>query len=67
MKSKTKDLAPKSPSKVKGGGYSLNANIAFVHGAKPKVTGKDLPPKSPTKIKGGGVDLQDNITLVRVA
>ena len=36
MKSKTKDLAPKSPAKVKGGGLtSNNDNVTLVRAAKP--------------------------------
>ena len=47
---KKKDLAPKKPSAVKGGGKNLNDNFTLVRHAKPAVK-KDLPPsKNP---KGG--------------
>jgi len=69
MKTKLKDLPPKSPTKVKGGGLTPNDNVTLLRAAKPKATGKDLPPKSPTKVKGGGHPdtNNDNITLVRAA
>ena len=41
MKTKLKDLPPKSPTKVKGGGLTPNDNITLVRAAKPKATGKD--------------------------
>jgi hypothetical protein len=49
----TKDLPPKSPTKVKGGrpnDYTGNDNITFVRGAKPSKK-RDLPPRK--DIKGG--------------
>lgn len=43
-KKTVKDLAPKSTTKVKGGGLkTANDNITLVRAAKPKV--KDLAPK----------------------
>jgi hypothetical protein len=60
-----KDLPPKSPEKVKGGGWTANDNVTLLRAASPKAKGKDLPPKSPTKVKGGGWTSNDNITLVR--
>lgn len=46
-----KDLPPKSPTKVKGGGlYAGNDNITFVRGAKPSKK-RDLPPRK--DVKGG--------------
>jgi hypothetical protein len=46
-----KDLPPKSPSKVKGGGAVFpNDNITFVRGAKPAKK-RDLPPRK--DVKGG--------------
>ena len=47
-----KDLPPKSPTKVKGGGIQVNHNITLVRAAKAPIT-KDLAPKNPTTIKGG--------------
>jgi hypothetical protein len=69
MKTKLKDLTPKSPGGIKGGKLGANDNITLVRAAKPKATGKDLTPKSPAKVKGGGHPdtHNDNITLVRAA
>ena len=47
---KTKDLTPKSPAKVKGGGWSNNDNITLVRAAKP-TNKRDLPPRK--TITGG--------------
>ena len=66
-KTKAKDLTPKAPAKVKGGGRVVNDNITLMRGAKPTGAKKDLTPKSPAKVKGGGRLLNDNITLVRAA
>ena len=46
-----RDLPPKSPTQVKGGGLtSINENITLVRGAKPGKK-RDLPPRK--DIKGG--------------
>jgi len=52
---KTKDLTPKSPAQIKGGGkgqipYTGNDNITLVRGAKPTKK-RDLPPRK--SITGG--------------
>ena len=48
-----KDLTPKSPAKVKGGGATLpNDNITIVKSPKPTPP-KDLEPRKP--IKGGKI------------
>ena len=47
---KAKDLTPKSPAKVKGGGWTNNDNLTFVRGAKPSKK-RDLPPRK--DVKGG--------------
>ena len=62
---KTKDLAPKSGSKVKGGGRRLNDSVTLLRAAKPTVK-KDLPAKKDVK---GGLKYSgnDNITLLRHA
>jgi hypothetical protein len=64
---KTKDLTPKSSSKVKGGGRYANDNITLVRGAKRPAGRKDLPPRSSSGVKGGGKRLNDNLTLVRAS
>jgi hypothetical protein len=66
-KTKTKDLTPKAPARVKGGGRLVNDNITLVRGAKPTGGKKDLSPKSSSGVKGGGKRLNDNITLVRAS
>jgi hypothetical protein len=45
---KTKDLAPKAPSKVKGGKLSANSSLTLVRVARPGVT-KDLSPSQNPK------------------
>ena len=48
---KEKDLPPKSPSTVKGGGLATNNdNMTIVRGAKPAKK-RDLPPRK--TVKGG--------------
>ena len=49
---KAKDLTPKAPAKVKGGGVpeGHNDNLTFVRGAKPSKK-RDLPPRK--DVKGG--------------
>jgi hypothetical protein len=39
-----KDLPPKSPTKVKGGGLTENDNITLLRNAKPSKK-RDLPPR----------------------
>jgi hypothetical protein len=65
-----KDLTPKSPTNVKGGGLTPNDNITLVRnnrrGAMKKPGKKDLPPKSPASVTGGGLaSVNDNITIVK--
>jgi len=51
MATKTpKDLPPKSPTKIKGGGIWENDNLTLVRGAKPSKK-RDLPPRK--DVKGG--------------
>jgi hypothetical protein len=52
MATKKKDLPPKSPTQVKGGGSpeGHNDNITFVRGVKPSKK-RDLPPRK--DVKGG--------------
>ena len=52
---KTKDLPPKSPTKVKGGKIAINDNNTLERvPPKPKVqTVRDLDPKTPSTVKGG--------------
>src|SRR5437762_3437308 len=46
-----RELPPKSPTQVKGGGLtSINENITLVRGAKPEQQ-RDLPPRK--TVKGG--------------
>ena len=66
-KTKTQDLTPKAPARVKGGGRLANDNITLVRGAKPAGGKKDLAPKSPARVKGGGHRINDNVTLVRAS